>query len=458
MKKWLIVFVLIIVSSLGVACGKDPSISYAKDYIQINFDETYTIDEDDIKIEHSKEDCTITILDTNIAELDGLKIVPKTKGSTSIRFELKDEGVFVDIPLTVTHIIFATTAEVENSAVVININNTDEIYNRITLNDGCNEQPQISYDSNVIGYNYITGKIVPVAVGSTNVVVLFNSCNVSFSVIVIDKVYTTAMEVDNHTIYVGDSGEFEYSVFPELANTYRFYSFSNKLTVLENGQYVAVSAGEVDVFVEYWVEENTPVVKTFKVNIIEELEEFDFSIQNEDGSICKYFLKEKNYKIVVPDVKNVSSDAITVSNNFLVDNIQIVDDRVEILGKFNSVGEQIVRLEISSNGNLVEKEHSYTVNQIADIEIMAKWSAYNQQPYNDGKYHIKLEETTDYPSYLKFSLSLNGVAISDSFKVYDITNTKTEISSTFRPTATGEYTIIVEFMGEEIGEIVVVVE
>ena len=78
MKKWLIAIILIIISSMGVACGKDPSISYAKELIQINFDEVYTIDKKDIKIEHSKEDCTITILDTDIAELDGLKIIPKT--------------------------------------------------------------------------------------------------------------------------------------------------------------------------------------------------------------------------------------------------------------------------------------------------------------------------------------------------------------------------------------------
>ena len=458
MKKWLIAIVLIILSSMGVACGKDPSISYAKTEICINFDETYTIDKDDIKIENSKDDCTISIIDTNIAELDGLKIIPKTKGSTTIRFELKDEGVYADIPLIVTHIIFATTAEVEMSSVVININELDEFYNKITLNEGCNEQPQISYDRNVIGYNYITGKIEPVAVGTTTVVVMFNSCNVSFSVVVIDKVYTTAIEVEDCTMFVGDSGEFEYSVFPAIANTFRFYSFSDKLQVLGNGQYVAVSAGEVDVFVEYWVEENTPVVKSFKVNIIEELESFDFSIMNEDGSACKYFLKEKNYKIIIPDVENVTSDAITISNNFAVDNIVINDNTIKISGTFVAVGEQSILVQINSNGNDIKVSHSYEVYQKTDLQIVAKWSAYTQQPYVDGKYHIKLEETADYPSYLKFILTLNGVTVSDSFKVYDITNNKTEISSTFRPAATGEYTICIEFMGENIGEIIIVVE
>ena len=84
--------------------------------------------------------------------------------------------------------------------------------------------------------------------------------------------------------------------------------------------------------------------------------------------------------------------------------------------------------------------------------------AYNQQPYNDGKYHIKLEETADYPSYLKFSLSVNGVNITDSFVVFDITTSKTEMGKTFNPTTLGEFVISFEFMGVNIGQITVVVE
>ena len=360
MKKWFVAVILILLSSLGVACGKDPVISYAKDQIQINFDETYTIDEGDITIEHSKEDYVVSILNTDIAVLDGLTIIPKCKGNTSIRFALKDEGVFVDVPLIVTHVIFATTAEVENTSVVININNEDKVYNRITLNEGCNEQPQISYDSNVIGYNYITGEIVPVAVGSTNVVVMFNACNVSFSVVVIDKVYTTAIEVDDHTVFVGDSGEFKYSVFPALANTYRFYSFSNNLQVADSGEYVAISAGVFDVYVEYFVDENTPVVKSFKVNVIEELDGFDFDIYNVDGSICKYILKEKSYKIVILDIQNVVREDIVVSNNFVVSNIQILEDKIEIVGSFSAIGEQTILVQITSNGSIVEQSYLYS--------------------------------------------------------------------------------------------------
>lgn len=458
MKKWLIAIILIIVSSMGVACGKDPSISYAKKQIQINYDETYTIDEDDIKIEHSKEDYTISILNTEIAELDGLKIVPKSKGDTSIRFELEDEGVYIDIPLIVTHIIFATNAEVEETSIVININNTDEVYNRITLNEGCNEQPRISFNSNIISYNYITGKIVPIAVGTTNVVVMFNACNISFSVVVIDKVYTSAIEVDNHKVYVGDSGVFKYSVFPELANTYKFYSFSNKLQVSESGEFLAIFPGEVDVFVEYYSSENTPIVKSFKVNIIEELESFDFSIKNIDGSESKYYLKEKSYKIVIPNVENITSDDITVSNNFIVKSCEIESGVIEIQGDFLAKGEQELLIEIKSNGNVIERSHLYQVYCVKDVEIVAKWSAYNQQPYNDGKYHIKLDETPNYPSYLRFSLTLNGVNITDSFKVYDVTNTKSDVSTIFTAETIGEYVLRFEFMGENIGDIIIVVE
>ena len=458
MKKWIIAIILIIVSSMGVACGKDPSISYAKSQIQINFDETYTIDEDDIEIKHSKKDCVISILDTDIAELDGFQIIPKKEGNTSIRFAIKGEDVYIDIPLIVTHIIYATNAEIEQNNIVININYQNDVFNRITLNEGCNEQPQVSYNKEVISYDYITGKIAPVAVGTTNVVVLYNACNVSFTVIIIDKVYTTAVEIEDHTIYVGNSGVFEYNVFPELANTYKFYSFSDKLQVSDNGDYVANSSGEVDVFVEYYTSENTPVVKTFKVNIKEEINNFDFSIKNTDNSECKYILKEKSYKLIISNVNNVSRDDIKVSNEFIIEDVLIGNDSVEVSGKFSNTGKQIVVIEITSNGNIVSSSSEYDVYQISDIKITAKWSIYNQQQYPDGKYHIKLEETPNYPSYLKFSLNINDVIITDTFKVYDVTNTKTEISKTFTPSSIGEYILMFEFMEEEIGNISIVVE
>ena len=226
MKKWLAIIILIVSSYMCVACGKTPTISYAKSEIQINFDETYTIVKEDIKVEHSKNNYTVTVLDTDIAELDGLTIKPKKEGRTTLRFAIEDEDVYVDIPLTVTYIIYATSAEIESKNVVININLEQEVYNSITLNEGCNEKPQVSFDRNVISYDYITGKIVPVKVGITNIVVLYNACNVSFSVTVIDVVYTAAIEVNEHRVYVGNSGTFEYSVYPQLANTYTFSCFS----------------------------------------------------------------------------------------------------------------------------------------------------------------------------------------------------------------------------------------
>ena len=161
MKKWLAIIILILSSCVCVACGKTPTISYAKSEIQINFDEIYTIDKEDIKVEHSKKDYTVTILNKDIAELDGLTIKPKKEGKTSLRFAIEDEDVYIDVPLTVTYIIYATSAEIESQDVVININLEQEIYNRITLNEGCNEKPQVSFDRNIISYDYITGKIIP---------------------------------------------------------------------------------------------------------------------------------------------------------------------------------------------------------------------------------------------------------------------------------------------------------
>ncbi len=458
MKKWLSIIILILSSFMCVACGKTPTISYAKSEIQINFDETYTIEEDDITIKHSKKDCVISIINTDIAELDGLTIKPKTEGRTYIRFSIKDEDTYIDIPLTITHIIYATSAEIESQNVVVNINLEDEVYNRITLNEGCNEQPKISYDRNVISYDYITGKIVPVKVGTTNVVVLYNACNVSFCVTVIDIVYTAAIEVEDQVVYVGNTGTFEYSVYPQLSNTYSFYCNSPQLIVTEGGNYTASGVGEVTVYVNYYTGENVPAIKTFKVRIVEELETFDFVVLKEDNSDAKYYLKELDYRIVINDITNVEEDDLVISNNFNVDKIEIKENSIEILGTFVATGVQEIVIGITSNGKVVNSRNEYTINNIDDIEIVAKWSAYNQQPYSDGKYYIKLEETPSLPSYLRFSLSVNGVNISEEFKMYDITSSKEEVSANFNPTSTGEFIFLFEFLGVEIGEAIVVVE
>lgn len=458
MKKWLAIIILILSSCVCVACGKTPTISYAKSEIQINFDETYTIDKEDIKVEHSKKDYTVTILNKDIAELDGLTIKPKKEGKTSLRFAIEDEDVYIDVPLTVTYIIYATSAEIESQDVVININLEQEIYNRITLNEGCNEKPQISFDRNIISYDYITGKIIPVKVGTTNVVVLYNACNVSFSVTVIDVVYTAAIEVNEHRVYVGNSGTFEYSVYPQLANTYTFSCFSDLLTVTPSGEYIANGVGEVTVYVQYYTAENAPATKTFIVTIIEGVESFDFSIQNENGSDARYYLKELDYKIVIPNIANVEEDNISISNNFAVDDIEIKSNSIEIVGSFVSSGEQEIAIEIISNDNVVTSKNNYVVYTLEDVEIVAKWSAYVQQPYGDGKYYIKLKETADYPSYLRFALSVNDANITDAFEVYDITSEKTKVTTSFYPTAIGEFVFQFEFLGVVIGEIIVVVE
>lgn len=458
MKRCLLVIILILTSCLCVSCGKTPTISYAKKEIQINFDEIYTIEEEDISIKNSKNNYKISILNTEIAELNKLTIIPKNKGKTYIRFELENEDVYIDIPLTVTHIIYATSAEIQNQNVVLNINLQQETYNKIILNSNCNEQPQVSYDRNVISYDYITGKIVPVKVGTTNVVVLYNACNVSFTVTVIDIVYTSAIDVKEHLLYLGSEGVFEYSVYPAFANTFCFYSFSDKLTVAENGEYIANDVGEYDVYVEYFTNETSSVVKSFKVKVIEEIKSFSFSIVNLDESSAKYLLKEREYKIIIEDVSNILEKDIKLSDNFIVKQVSVCENYIEIIGSFSLVGQQNIKVEIICNDKLISEDMECRIYQVSDIEIVAKWSAYNQQKYIDGKYHIKLEETIDFPSYLRFNLCIDGINIAESFSIYDVTNEKLEANYMFKPTTVGEFKFEFEFLGFIVGEVLVVVE
>lgn len=452
------------------ACGKDPDISFVYDQIFVNMGEIYTIEDDDIKIDDSKHGYEIIIQDTTIAKIENMVIIPLKKGETRIRFQLEeDSDVYYEIPLIVTNNVYATSAQIEKENVQINMHISTMATNKVTLNEGCNEYPTITYDKDVIGYNYQTGVITAKKEGSTTVVILFGSCNVSFKVNVVNVVYTKQLEVNDCTVYNGSSGVFGVNVFPDNANTFEFYTTSVNIDVEKNGSFTAKSCGDATITIKYLPSEDSEYMfKTFKVNIIELPEGLEATISSVDGAEINYFLKEKQYKITIVSPIEVSREKLAFSENILVQNIDIQGNKIDVNFTFKEAGNVGVCIYVNLDEyTRLEKTINVDVNSYDDIKVSARWFIYEQSAHADGKYHVYLNAGNNVADSLKFSLVIDSRVIDENYKVYQVvsggrilvldalTDSK---QYNFEPTDIGEFNFEFVINDTVIESIVVLVE
>ncbi|MGN0961317.1 MAG: hypothetical protein ACI4PF_03870 [Christensenellales bacterium] len=464
MKKIVTYLILIISSAMFMACGKDPAIYYSRNEITINMGYNYVISSSDIQVRNSSSEYEIVSLDENIVEVNGYIVTPKQEGKTTIRIQLIDNNsIKFDIKVIVTNINYAKDVSVLNEKIYININNTNIIYNPLTLNEGCNEVPELTYDSKIIDYDYLSGKITPKALGETSVIVLFRNCNVSFKVYVIDKIFTKSLVVEDCTIVEGYEGKFNFQVFPDNANTFNFFSTSNLINVSSDGSYKSLGVGEATIYCEYTTSlESTPILLSFKCNIIENFSDFEVEIVNvNNGQVSNYYLLESMYRLRIY-AEGVSENNIKIIGNISsISNIKTDSSGLYLDFYFKNSGENEIGVEMSFDGVSVVLKHTKTVvvNRLTDIEIKAKWSAYFQSPRDDGKYYLSLENDGLKANYLNFVPYLNDVFVNEELKLYNVTSQgRSEVSSTFRPIDIGEYDFVFQIMGVDIGEITVVVE
>ena len=437
-------YIILILCCLCTACscGKDASISYAHKSITVNMGDVYEIDDKDVEILYSTRKYTVSILDDSVAQVDGLKVIPKKKGSTKIRFDLTEkDGVYCEITLIVTNNIFAKSVSVDNKNVKIDINENMIAYNKLILNQGCNEIPRVTYDSNVITYDYKTGRILALKEGETSVVVMYGACNVSFNVVVVGDVYVKLIEIDDYEIYKSSAGKFEYNIFPSTANMYEFECNSSILEVNKDGSYYAVETGETVVNIKYKTSsEGKYSYKAFNVKVVEKIETFDLNITNIEDDNCSYYFVENMYRITVSNIKNLKFENLAFSSNIIVENYQFVGKKLCIDFYFKNVGENILKVDIDLGGELqLSQSVNVLVSSYEHIVVKAKWFVNSQLPLSDGKYHLYIGSPT-LPTYLTFALEINGVMVQEDYKIYNVsTGTRIEVSGKFEPTIAGEY-------------------
>lgn len=465
MRKIISCFILILSSVLLMACGNDPSITYKSDTISINMGYSYVISSSDITLENTTSEYEIISLNEEIAEVNGYIITPKKEGETIIRLQLIDNTSFkYDIRLIVTNITYATSASVESSKVYINLSENDEAYNRITVSNGCNEVPEIKCDKSIVEYDYVTGKIIAKALGQSSVVILYRGCVASFMVYVTDVVYTKSMVVEDCTIIDGYSGRFNFSMFPDNANTYTFFTTDNDLLVVKSdGHYETKGTGTATVYCEYVSgPEKAPIMLMFEVTIIDYVNMVDFTIvEAESGQSRNYYLSNKKYRLII-ESSELSSSSLRLGGD-VSQSSQFVDDNGNkyVDFYFNGNGEKEVKIDVLFDGKNVAMTNSksYVVSKVSDIEVKAKWLAYYQEPRADGKYYISISGNTESASSLTFVPTINDSIVYEQLIVYNVTSgSRVELTSAFTSDVAGEYNFEFVLNGATIGRCIVVVE
>ena len=471
MRKILLIMVLIVCSfsCLACSCYDDPIISYAKESITINIGNTFTIDDKNIIIENSKSSYKVIVLDEQIATIKNNIITPVNRGETKVKIYLEDdESYYVEIPLVITNHIYATNATLDSEYVQINIHKNNTAINKLTLNKGCNEVPQITYDESIISYNFRTGSIVAKTTGRTTVVILFGSVNVSFEVVVVDVVYTQKIEVEDITVFEGGQGKLPVRVFPDTANTYEFYPITNEIIKVEkDGSFQALSVGKSTVSLKYLQSENSEIKHiSFVVNVVEFNDDITVDIVNVDNSDVQYFLKENKYKMIVSAYHDIKTESFVFSDNIWVENISVNNNVAEIEFYFKESGNVTFDVKVKFDEfSYINKDVTIRVLDYDDISVYAKWSIYQQSVFDDGMYRIYLHGDDGFANYLNFSLVIgddeNSVSLIEDYKIYQLveggrivcldTSIDGEKVYKFEPISVGEYCL--EFaVGEEVVE------
>lgn len=459
MKKFWAVIILILTSLTCMACGGDASIRYTKDMVYLNMGYTYIVSPSDIKISHSSSEYEIVSLDESIATVSANIIYPVSEGETSIRIRLAENtAIYTDFTLVVTNITYVEDASIRDEKVYINIGKESEKYNPITYeNIDANEVPEVTYDSRIIDYDYLTGKITPKTLGETIVIVLFRDCNVSFRVSVIDEIYAISMEIPNCNVVEGYSGKFSFLIFPDNANTYAFDEMDNEyLKVYSDGSYEAKKAGKVTVKCNYYSELNGEKKEVeFQVNILAGISGLDMTIVDPSQELeSSYYLVEKMYRIRINN-RGISIDNLDVSGINKVGNLASDSKGIYVDFYFKNTGENNITINVKFDGytTSISSTKNYNVSSINDILIRARSGMYYVDPNsNDGKYYLNISG-----GKIKFVGCIDDAIISD-IEVYNETNGNEKLTGDFVPTSTGEFTFRFEYAGVTLGYATVVVQ
>lgn len=478
MRK-ILLFLCLIVSAFGFAscsCSSDKSaIVYAEKSISIYENESYTIDERNIEISGESTQYIVYILDENIAKIDNNIVTPVSVGKTKIRFQIEDKkDVFFDVDFEVKLGKIAKSVSIEKS--MVNIDMSEGVLtslNRITVNNESDEIPTIICDNNIVNYDYTTGVVTAVGVGSTIVQINYLKCSVFFEVNVTKNFYVTYMTANDCKVYANSTGKLPFQIYPSNANTYTF-SLSEKdkdrddFIVYADGTYK--SFGETNITLNYFFytdKNQRSEMFSFDVEIVEKITDFEYVIKDEKGAICNNYIVDCEYTLIIQVDNELGTPALQINGGFAETSstVYMVGVGYQMRFKYNSIGTKKIHVTyLLSLGN-VQNSFTKTIDlEIVDksvIKIGGKWLSMTLEPNNLGKYEIYLDGLDgSRANNITIMLEINGIFDTNlQYTVYKIVSetNKVEIDKTFVPEETGEYTFEVFLEGESVGKIIVLV-
>ncbi len=471
MRKIIVFFSLIILSLCfsGCSCREAPTISALVDKLEIGLNEEIKLDSSIFSISEEGVEYSISIANDSIAKVEDNTLIPLKSGETSIVISLDEyDDISLSIPIEILNVNLAQNVSIPKAEVNINLGNGKNAINRVQRESSINEIPNITYDTNIISYDYATGMVTAISLGSTVVNITYRRCSVSFKVNVVEIVYVSHMHVDNIKLYVGDKGVFDFIIYPNNANQYRFYTESDLLEVTAGGEFVLKQDGEAIVSYEYYMPGSiAPVIKVFTVTISKLPDSLDFDLVTEDNEIMPYIFKGDRGKILFN-----FTDYELLKNFQFSSNIEVIgeiesNDRGDYYIYYKALEKGDVNITITCVRNIenmdrtLSKTKQIKVYDYEDIETIVKSSIYLQEKDGNGEYVVNLSDPSALVKELNFNLIIDGMILLDNIEYY-CTNLSSAgskyalINNYFKPNSVGRYQISIVFKGVEVDNFVVV--
>lgn len=277
---------------------------------------------EDIGVKFKPANATVkpnfSLSNSNVAVIENNTIKFLNEGSVVITVSvLSDVNTYKTLSLTFVvsnNIVFATDVFIKSDSVTLNFDETAK--NDLTiLPSNYNGNVDVSYlNGNIVSYNYVTGTITPINVGTDTVLVKVyaengNVISKTFKVEVTNNVYATKIAdvmlngltvPDEITLNVGDKAEILTTIEPNNYNMGITYETSNSLiSVNDNNVLICgdvAGSSELKIKVK---SKNSEIIKTVKINIVNVPDALEFNIINDSNETINNGFVNTNYKLVV---------------------------------------------------------------------------------------------------------------------------------------------------------------
>ncbi len=347
-------------------------IQFTIDDVTLCVGDTYVIGDDQVVMIPSDANVKHTFSSDNsdIASVKGNVITAKAIGSTVVRVMAKRDSstsVFDTINVSVVKVpVYCTYHHFASGSVVVENGSTST--NRFSYNQDTDYTPVVSYDhGGVVSYDLATGTITTLANGTDRVNVTCRTGKESYvteSFVVTVVTYIESISIvnasDTMTFYMGDSGKFEYSIYPVNATVQPVFVGNSVLSVDPQGNYVATNIGSGNISVEYVTVGGVRTTKTYNVVVLPLPTEINMHINGANHLAVNTGVDDSYYTYQLTISSNINFESVDLDKITLSD---LNNNMVNIISKRVDNGNIVldVTFDVASTYNLsiTYVSHSY---------------------------------------------------------------------------------------------------